>query len=121
MSARTHGKITAAAAWATAFLVGSTALGMKTAHGGLKKNTGLAVTDLTEGVYIQNEGVPLSVDRHSAPTVVDWNNDGRKDLLVGEFSGHIWLFLNVGTDAAPVFSGGSMVTADGVPIRISYG
>lgn len=40
-----------------------------------------------------------------APRVADWNNDGRKDLLLGEWTSQVNLFiyLNVGTDEAPVF------------------
>ena len=42
----------------------------------------------------------------SAPRVVDWNNDGRKDLLVGEWCGNgvgLFVYLNAGTDKSPVF------------------
>jgi hypothetical protein len=35
--------------------------------------------------------------------VADWNQDGKKDILVGVFSrGNIWLYLNEGTDAEPI-------------------
>ena len=37
---------------------------------------------------------------------MDWNNDGKKDLLLGKWqstAGQVRLYLNVGTDAAPVF------------------
>ncbi len=79
------------------------------------------VTDLDAGVYVQKGGAPLNVDRHSAPTVVDWNNDGMKDLLVGEFPGYVWLFINTGTDAAPVFTSGSKLKANGSDIRVAGG
>lgn len=36
---------------------------------------------------------------------MDWNEDNKKDLLVGEWDGHIRIYLNTGSDAAPVFSG----------------
>jgi len=29
---------------------------------------------------------------------VDWNNDGKKDLIVGESCGEIRIYQNVGTD-----------------------
>jgi len=35
---------------------------------------------------------------------VDWNNDGKKDLVAGDSSGQVWLFLNGGTDKAPVLA-----------------
>jgi len=78
--------------------------------------------DLQKGLYIYDGAVPLSVDRHSAPTAVDWNNDGKKDLVVGQFTyGYIWLYLNKGTDLNPVFSGGSLVESNGAPITTTYG
>jgi hypothetical protein len=45
---------------------------------------------------------------------VDWNNDGKKDLLVGEQAGYLRIYLNTGTDASPVFSGYSLVKVGGV-------
>ncbi len=39
----------------------------------------------------------------AAPRIYDWNNDGLKDLLVGEYEGHIYFLENVGTNSAPVF------------------
>jgi hypothetical protein len=42
----------------------------------------------------------------ATPRVVDWNNDGRKDIIVGSWgaaNNGLIVFLNVGTDAAPVF------------------
>jgi hypothetical protein len=80
------------------------------------------IPELDEGVYIQSGGGPLEVSSYSAPSVMDWDNDGRKDLLVGQFSnGNIWLFLNQGTDARPTFGSGQKVQAGGVNITTSYG
>jgi hypothetical protein len=39
--------------------------------------------------------------------VVYWDVDGRKDLLVGGTDGTVMIYLNVGTDEAPVFDGGT--------------
>ena len=47
----------------------------------------------------------------SKPDVVDWNNDGRKDLVVGDGNGYVFLLLNTGTDAAPTFSAASYIKA----------
>jgi hypothetical protein len=47
---------------------------------------------------------------------VDWNNDGKKDLLSGDTKGQVWLFLNTATDEAPELSAGIRVEADGKPI-----
>ena len=49
--------------------------------------------------------------------VCDWNNDGRKDLLVTTWSGYVTLYFNKGTDAAPKLDAGVQVFANGKPIR----
>jgi len=78
---------------------------------------------LEAGVRIDNQnGSPLITNYMSAPTVLDWNNDGKKDLVVGQFTqGYIWLFLNQGTDSAPAFSGGTLIYSGAAPITTSYG
>ena len=64
--------------------------------------------------------INLSYDTN--PTMVDWNNDGAKDLLVGEFTGgYITLYLNQGTNLNPVFDGGVKVESNGTPITVTYG
>jgi len=77
---------------------------------------------LDAGVYIQDGVRDLSVITYSAPEVHDWNNDGKKDLLVGEYAngnpGKIKLFLNQGTDVAPVFDGGSFIQIRGVNLSV---
>ncbi|MHC4942992.1 MAG: hypothetical protein ACYTG7_08240 [Planctomycetota bacterium] len=81
-----------------------------------------AEPELEEGVFIQDGGSDLLVDWCSVPCVVDWNNDGAKDLLVGQFvNGWIWLFLNEGTDLNPLFNGGSLVESNGSPIKADAG
>jgi|GEM_PF-1343335 len=53
-----------------------------------------------------------------SPQVLDLDDDGKKDLLAGNTNGQVLLYSNVGTDAAPVFSGYAPVEADGVPIDL---
>ena len=57
------------------------------------------------GTYtpLLSAGTNINVRRYAVPFVCDWNNDGRKDLLVGSGDGVVYLYLNQGTDAAPVF------------------
>jgi hypothetical protein len=78
---------------------------------------------LVPGVSLQNGSAPLTVEGgYSTPTVADWNGDGKKDLIVGQYNyGNIWVFLNQGTDSSPVFNGGSKVLCNGAAITTSYG
>jgi len=76
---------------------------------------------LEAAVPLYNGQNLLVVNGHSAPAVTDWNNDGRKDLLVGmQDGGAIRLFLNQGTDLNPVFQGGSLILSSGAPIAATY-
>ncbi|MCX6640301.1 MAG: FG-GAP-like repeat-containing protein [bacterium] len=52
---------------------------------------------------LQVNGVTLYVGSYSQPFVNDWNEDGRKDLIVGAVDGRAWLYINEGTNANPVF------------------
>lgn len=45
----------------------------------------------------------------ASPFVVDWDNDGRKDLLVGSADGTLTLLLNNGSDQAPLFGAGQFL------------
>ena len=53
---------------------------------------------------------------HARPDVADWNNDGKKDLIVADGNGSITLFLNTGTDANPVLAAGTRLSAGGILI-----
>jgi hypothetical protein len=44
---------------------------------------------------------------------VDWNDDGKKDIVTGENNGNIRIYLNTGTDASPAFSGYSLLQVGG--------
>lgn len=61
---------------------------------------------------------------NSCPFIIDWNEDGKKDLMTGEQSpmsgnaGNIRLYLNEGTNEAPVFGDYSLINAGGSPIYI---
>lgn len=73
-----------------------------------------------EGEVSFAAGVPLPLEAipGAAPLVVDWNRDGRKDLLVGTASGTVKLYLNSGSEEAPVFAEGVFLQADGAPISV---
>lgn len=47
---------------------------------------------------------------------MDYNNDGKRDLIAGDTQGNVWVFLNIGTKAEPKLAEGKKVEADGKPI-----
>ena len=55
----------------------------------------------------------------SSPVVLDLDGDGKKDLLTGNTEGELLLYVNIGTDAEPKFSGYLRVESDGVPINLA--
>ena len=70
--------------------------------------------------FAQDGGADLTVpSSRSSPVICDLDNDGRKDILTGNTDGQLLLYANVGTDAAPSFSGYVEIEADGVPIDLS--
>ncbi|MCY2952182.1 MAG: FG-GAP-like repeat-containing protein [Planctomycetota bacterium] len=78
---------------------------------------------LSAGVLIQDNqfNFNLTVMGDSSPCMGDWNSDGRKDLIVGEYSrGGIQVFLNGGTDANPLFAGSRALMVGNQPLTTSY-
>lgn len=47
---------------------------------------------------------------------MDWNHDGRPDLVSGDTEGAVWLFLNQGGKPLPELAKGARVEAQGKPI-----
>ena len=71
------------------------------------------------------EGTPLRMGERllrvagfATPVVCDWNDDGKKDLVVGDLLGRIHVFLNVGSDGEPVFAEDELVSVGGEPIAL---
>ncbi|RJQ48982.1 MAG: PEP-CTERM sorting domain-containing protein [Nitrospiraceae bacterium] len=54
----------------------------------------------------------------AAPRIYDWNQDGKKDLLVGDYYGYVYYLQNVGTNNAPVFNTSEkLLLLDSTPLR----
>jgi len=66
---------------------------------------------------IQAGGVDIVVPGYSVPSFEDWNNDGLRDLIVGEggngFTGKVRVYLNVGIESDPCFMDYFYVQAGG--------
>jgi hypothetical protein len=54
---------------------------------------------------------------HARLDVCDWNEDGKKDLIVADGGGTVTLFLNRGSKSKPALAGGQRLFAD-KPIQI---
>jgi hypothetical protein len=85
-----------------------------------------ALPELLPGVKLQADGADIDDHAlgHFVPTVADWNGDGKKDLIVGSFTGepgNIRLYINVGTDAGPKFGKPTFLEANGQPIKLTGG
>lgn len=63
-------------------------------------------------VQLMADGKPIAMEApgFAAPTFVDVDGDGKRDLVVGQFKqGKMHVFKNVGTDAAPSFAAGDWI------------
>ncbi len=67
--------------------------------------------------------VAIDVDvGHAAPLVVDWDGDGKKDLLVGQFGeGKLRIYINKGTDTEPRFDGFTYLQVGGKDATVPTG
>lgn len=50
-----------------------------------------------------NTGTLIDVGQSAAPCLVDMNDDGLLDLLIGERSGNLNLYINIGNASEPIF------------------
>jgi len=72
---------------------------------------------------VMSGGSPITLSvGHANPLVTDWNGDGLKDLMVGQYSGgKIRYYQNNDSNDSPVFDGFSYLQADGNDISLSSG
>jgi hypothetical protein len=64
--------------------------------------------ELLPPVRLEAAGKPIDTAvGHAAPFVADFDFDGVKDLLVGQFGdGVLWIYRNVGTNSNPKLAAG---------------
>jgi len=84
----------------------------------LETGNGLTLADT-----LRANGTKILVTQNANPEVNDWNEDGKKDLIVGEQfygpppdTGNIRVYLNVGTNSNPIFSKYFNIYSSGKPI-----
>jgi hypothetical protein len=67
---------------------------------------GPGANELLPPLRVEAAGKPLDVERdgHSAPFVGDFDGDGVRDLLVGQYhEGRLRIYRNEGSDTSPIY------------------
>lgn len=81
------------------------------------------VPDYEDYNYVYADGARIDLPiGHASPLVMDWNDDGLKDLLIGRFSGgNIMLYSNSGTNDSPILAYSGLMQAGGANLSVPSG
>ena len=72
--------------------------------------------------WIEASGNRIDVGYYGAPCIADWDEDGLKDLILGQFTdGKIRFYANSGSNDSPIFTGYSFIQSDGADIKLPSG
>ncbi|MBD3277808.1 MAG: hypothetical protein GF388_05880 [Candidatus Aegiribacteria sp.] len=67
-------------------------------------------------------GERIDVGSYAAPLFTDWDGDGLKDLICGQFdNGRIRFYRNVGSAENPEFGGFQYLLDDAAYLSVPYG
>jgi hypothetical protein len=89
-------------------------------------NTGSDASPVfTTAVNLQAGGVDITLPSGGcgapAPWVCDYNNDGKRDLLVGDgAAGYVYFYRNTNTDANPILDTGVRLMAGASVLTVTY-
>lgn len=93
-------------------------------YGRMYKNVGTATSprwqarDASNGAPYTEGFQMCDAVRQNGVRAVDWNNDGRTDLIASDTDGFIWYFQNLTNRLFPLFAPGVKINAAGTPIRM---
>ena len=101
----------------------SLVLALIVATGQAGKTDSATAPGLGKGIKLEAGGAPIDVEvGHAAPYFVDFDGDGVKDLLVGQFgSGKLRIYKNVGSNKQPKFDKFTFFQAGGADATVPAG
>jgi hypothetical protein len=68
---------------------------------------------------LEADNGPIDVGTNAAPFLLDYDNNGTFDLLVGSGDGYLYCYSSRSGNAAPSFSAPSLITGiDGIPLNV---
>lgn len=78
----------------------------------------LASSELAKPVRLTADNEPIDIGKlskyaHAGPWIADVDDDGDRDLLVGDFPGQFWLFENESDDQSPSYVSRGKLQAGG--------
>lgn len=80
------------------------------------------LVEFTAAGAVHCDGVRIDVGSYAAPLAVDWNSDGLKDLITGQFDGGmIRYYPNIGTNDSPVFEEFFYLMNGPEPLSVPWG
>ena len=81
---------------------------------------GSGASELAAPVRLKADGEYIDTNiGHAAPYVYDFDGDGRRDLLVGQFGdGKLRIYKNVGSNEAPVYAEVSWFHTRGLLVKV---
>ena len=82
-----------------------------------------APSELAPPFRVLADGKPIDTETgHAVPFVVDFDGDGVRDLLVGQFSGgKLRIYRNTGSNKEPKFGSFAWFKANGTDATVPYG
>jgi len=73
---------------------------------------------ISSTILKDTDGLAIAVDSFCKPFVVDWDEDHKKDILLGSGSGTLLVYLNQGSDGEPIFSSPISVEMGGEELTV---